>query len=312
MSTLLTQRTMILAKVEGTYATDPTPTTSADAMQVHDVELEVMREPERRQPMDTTLSPLSPVMGLGEAKVTIKVPLKGSGAAGTAADHLVLLNACAMTTTNTPSTSDVSKPDSTPVSSATIYVYKDGLLYKLLGCRGNRKLTFEAGKIVMQEFVMQGRFDIPTDVTFPTAVTVDTTKPQPALSTSFTFGSYAAIIDKLEIDLGNEVVRNDDMNQTYGVQSYEVVKHAAKGKMTVNAVLRATSNADFWSYMNAGTTKALSITLGATAGNIVTCTAPVCVITSIKPATKNGIEVFEIEFDLVRSSGDDEYSEAYT
>lgn len=306
MATMLTQRTVVLAKVESTYATDPTPTTSADAIQCHDVELELTREPETRQPMDVTLSPLTPIMGLGEAKITIKTPLKNSGTAGTAADWLVLANACGQATTNTPATSDATKPDDTPTTSCTIWVYKDGLAYKIVGCRGNMKMIFEAGKIVMLEFEMMGRYAIPTDVTFPSAVTVDSTKPVPALSSVFTFGSYAAIIDKLEIDLGNEVVRNESLNAAYGVESFEVVKRKPTGKMTVNSVLRATSNADFWAYIDAATTKALSIVIGTTAGNIETVTAPVCVITSIKPASKNGIEVFEIEFDLTRSSGGDE------
>ena len=309
---LLTQKAVVLAKAEVTYATDPTPTTSADAIQVHEVELEITREPEARQPLDVTLSPLSTVLGLGEAKVTIKTPLKHSGTAGTANDWMVLAKACGMANTNVASTSDTLKPDDTPTDSATIYVYKDGLLYKLVGCRGNMKIIFEAGKIVMLEFEMMGRFDIPTDVSLPSAVTVDSTKPVPAVGTTFTFGSYAAIAEKLELDLGNEVVRNEDMNQTYGVYSFEITKRLCKGKMTVNAVLRATSNADFWSYMNAATTKALSMALGATAGNIATITAPVCVITSIKPATKDGIDVFEIEFDMVRSSGGDEISIALT
>lgn len=309
---LLTQKSIVLAKVESTYATDPTPTTSADAIQVHEVELEITREPEPRQPIDVTLSPLTTILGLGEAKVTIKTPFKGSGTAGTLPDWGVLAKACGTANTNVPSTSDTLKPDDTPTDSCTIYVYKDGLQYILVGCRGNMKINFETGKIVMLEFEMMGRFAIPTDVSLPSAVTVDSTKPVPAVGTTFTFGSYAAIAEKLELDLGNEVVRNEDMNQTYGVYSFEITKRLCKGKMTVNAVLRATSNADFWSYMNAATTKALSMALGATAGNICTITAPVCVITSIKPASKDGIDVFEIEFDMVRSSGGDEISIALT
>jgi hypothetical protein len=312
MATFLTQKTMVLAKIESTYGTDSTPTTSADAIQVHDVELEIKREPETRQPMDVTLSPLQTIMGMGEAKVTIKLPLKGSGTAGTANDWMVLHKACGYVNTNSPGVSDTLKPDDTPTDSATIWVYKDGLIYKLVGCRGEVKHIFEAGKIVMLEYELQGRYAIPVDGAFPSAVTVDSTKPVPALSTVFTLGSYAAIIDKLELALNNEVVKNPDMNQAYGVSSFEITSRMPKGKCSFNAILRATSNADFWSYMDAGTTKALSIVIGTVAGNIATITAPVCVITSVKPVSKNGIDCFEVEFDMVRSSGGDELSIALT
>lgn len=309
---LLTQKSVILAKIESSYGSDPTPTTSADAVSVYNVELEVKRESNRRDPIDVTLSPLQPIMGAGEAKISFECDLKGSGTAGTAPDWLVLHKGCGFANTNTPATSDVLKPDDTPTDSVTIWCYKDGLRYALLGCRGNVKHIFEAGKIVKLKYDFQARYAIPTDVSLPSAVTLDSTKPVAAVSTTFTFGSYAAVIDKLELDLQNEIARNEDMNQSFGVYGFEITGRKPKGKMSVNAVLRATSNADFWDYMNAGTTKALSIVIGSTAGNIATITAPVCTVTSIKPVSRNGIDVFDIEFDLNRSSGGDELSIALT
>lgn len=309
---LLTQKSVILAKIESTYATDPTPTTSADAISVYDVEIEMTREAQERRPIDVTLSPLQPVMGDGFGKISFDVNLKGSGTAGTAPDWLVLAKACGYVNTNVPATSDTLKPDDTPTDSCTIWAYKDGIKYVFVGCRGEMKWVFEAGKIVKLKFEMQGRYALCTDVSLPSAITVDSTRPVPAIGTVFTFGSYAAVIEKLELSLNNEIVKNPDMNATYGVQSFEITGRKPSGKMTVNAVLRATSNADFWSYMDAGTTKALSIVIGTAAGNIATITAPVCTITSIKPSSKNGIDTFEIEFDLVRSSGGDEFSCALT
>lgn len=309
---LLTQKSVLLAKIESTYGTDPTPTTSADAVSVYDVQLEIQREPNERIPVDVTLSPLTPVMGMGEAKVSFEVDLKGSGTAGTAPDWLVLAKACGYVNTNVPATSDTLKPDDTPTDSCTIWVYKDGLLYKVVGCRGGMGLVFEAGKIVKLKFEFQGRYAIPTDVALPSAVTLDSTKPVPAQSTSFTLGSYAAVIDKLELGLNNEIVKNESLNATYGVESFEITKRKPSGKCSINAILRATSNADFWSYMDAGTTKALSIVIGSSAGNIATITAPVCVITSVKPVSKDGIDMFEIEFDMVRSTGGDEFVIALT
>lgn len=309
---LITQKTVILAKIEGTYATDPTPTTSADAVQVYNVEIEVKREPQERRPMDLSLSPLQPIMGMGEAKVSFEVDLKGSGTAGTAPDWLVLHKGCGYFNTNSPSTSDTLKPDDTPSDSVTIWAFKDGLKYVFVGCRGEVKHVFEAGKIVKLKYEFQARYAIPTDVTFPTALTLDATKPVPAIGSVFTFGSYAAVIEKLELGLNNEITKNEDLNAAYGVQSFEITGRKPKGKMTVNAVLRATSNGDFWSYMDAGSTKALSIVIGSAAGNIATITAPVCTITSVKPGNNNGIDTFEVEFELNRSSGGDELSIALT
>lgn len=304
---MISQKSLILAKVETTYGTDPTPTTTSDAVQVYNVELELKRDTNSRQPMDVSLSPLSPVMGAGDAKISFECDLKGSGTAGTPPDWAVLHKACGWAETDTTNT-DTYLPDDTPTDSVTLYVYKDGLLYKLLGARGDVKHTFEAGKIVKLKYDLQARYAIPTDATMPTAATFDTTKPVVAVGSTFTFGSYAAIIEKLELGLNNEVVKNSCLNAAYGVHSFEITGRKPKGKMTVNAVLRATTNADFWSYMDAGTTKALSIVIGATAGNIATITAPVCTITSVKPVSKNGIECFDVDFELNRNSAADELS----
>lgn len=309
---MITQRSMILAKVESTYGTDPTPTTSADAIQVFDIDLEVMRESLKREAHDVTMSPLTEVMGDGLAKLKFSCHLKGSGTAGTAPDWVVLANACGFYNTNVAVTSDTLKPDDTPTTSCTIWVYKDGIKYALTGCRGEMKLSLESGKIGILQFEFQGKYALPTDVTFPASVTLDSTKPVPVLGATFTFGSYAAIANKLELALNNEIVKNTSFNQAYGVESFEITKRDPSGSMTVNAVLRATSNADFWSYMENGTTKALSIVIGGTAGNIATITAPICVVRTIKNGNQGGIATWEVEFQLARSSGGDELVIALT
>lgn len=306
---LLTQKSLVLAKVETTYGTDPTPTTAADAIQVYNVELELKRDPNERQPVGVTLSPLPSIMGAGDAKVSFEVDLKGSGTAGTLPDWNPLQRACGWTNTTTTNT-DTYKPSNAPTESITLYVYKDGLLYKLSGARGDVKHNFEAGKIVKLKYDFQARYALPIDTTLPTACTLDSTKPVVAVGSVFTFGSYAAVIEKLELGLNNDIVKNSDLNATYGVQSFDITGRKPKGKMTVNACLRATTNADFWSYMDSGTSKALSIVIGTAAGNIATITAPVCTVLSVKPASKNGIDCFDVEFEMDANAagGGDEMS----
>lgn len=96
------------------------------------------------------------------------------------------------------------------------------------------------------------------------------------------------------------------MNATEGILSFIVGNRAPSGIMTCEAVLRATSNADFWSYFDAGTTKALSMVLGTTAGNIVTIVTPACKLSAPKYGDREGIRTFDIEFTMARSAGNDE------
>jgi hypothetical protein len=154
-------------------------------------------------------------------------------------------------------------------------------------------------------FTMSGVYVLATDVV-QAAVTFDTTTPKIVKGTTMTFGGYACIIEKLNLKFGNTVAERTDFNAAEAIRSFIVTDRAPEGTMTIEAVLRTTALADLWSFFDAGTTKALSFVLGATAGNIVTIVAPVCVLKGVNYGDKDGIRTFEVPFQMARDSGSDE------
>ncbi|MBW2624550.1 MAG: hypothetical protein JRD68_16705 [Deltaproteobacteria bacterium] len=82
--------------------------------------------------------------------------------------------------------------------------------------------------------------------------------------------------------------------------------------MTVEGVLRAECNADFYSYFHNRTVKALSFVLGATAGNILTWTSSYCYLRAPIWGDREGARTFEVPFQVAQGTGDDEFALAWT
>ena len=82
--------------------------------------------------------------------------------------------------------------------------------------------------------------------------------------------------------------------------------------MTIEAVLRATSNADFWSYFHNTTVKDISFVIGTVAGNICTITVPKIFFRAPVTGDRDGVRTNELAFQIARNSGDDELVISYT
>jgi hypothetical protein len=136
------RNTAILAKIEVTYKTDPVPTGAANAMLVSNMSI----NPLNAQNVDRALirpwlGASEQLVGVANKDITFDVELAGSGAAGTAPAFGPLLRACALAEAVTASTRVDYTPISTAFEGVTIYYYDDGVLHKLLGCRGDWELA---------------------------------------------------------------------------------------------------------------------------------------------------------------------------
>lgn len=102
MTTLLHQKGVLLAKIESTYNTDPTPTQAADAILVEDPDFSVDPNVLERNFSKNTLGKLPHRIGRKLASMSFMVELKGNGvqnAGSTAAKIGRLLRACGMSET---------------------------------------------------------------------------------------------------------------------------------------------------------------------------------------------------------------------
>lgn len=94
------RKKIVLAKIEGVYATDPNPTGAANAIEVEDVEITPLDGQALRRGVVKPYLGQTPSVLVGQhARISYGVALAGSGTAGTAPKYGPLLRACAMAET---------------------------------------------------------------------------------------------------------------------------------------------------------------------------------------------------------------------
>lgn len=303
--TLLRFRSVLLAKTEVTPGVDPTPDGTNDAIVVEDLQLAWPNELIEPRRLKSTIGRAAPIQGRKYGTLTFNVPIAGSGSAGTAPDWGPLIEACGFGEAIAGGTSVTYTPESPDHESLTIYAYRDGLRYAFTFCRGNVAFSFPAGQRAMMAFTFSGLPVDVVDAALP-AVTVDSTAAPVVTGASFTVGGYAGVISELLCDMTNDVQMTDSVNGSDGYGGPVIVDRNAQGSMNPEATLVATH--DWWSDWEDGTGQALTLTVGATAGNISTFTAPSVVDRELTETDRAGVLTYDIPISYAESSGNDEVS----
>lgn len=309
---LLTNRRQILAKIEVTYGTDPTPT-GANAVEV--TEITFAKEGARMTNpavLKSTLGQRPQSFGGTLGTLTFSAWLRGSGAAGTAPEIDPLLRSCGLDVTNVPATSDTYAPVSTGFESCTIYFEEDGLTHKLTGCRGNFNVTMNAGEPAKINFTMTGHYGAaPTDAG-PSSGTFDSTV-SPALVnlSSLTVDSYAASIAAITFDMGMALSITGDMAAADGYGEVIQTSRAVVGTMDPLATLVATY--DWEGKFRSEASIAIDTgVIGSSAGNRYQIQFPTAQYIESNPGDRDGLITRQISFAANENAGDDEFSLAFT
>lgn len=310
----LTKFRLLLAKVEDTYGSDPTPTPAADAVEIKGLKVNYSSDMLERDTYRSTLSQRAPIVGKRWTELSFTCELKGSGTKGTAPKIGALLQACGFQEGVSAGSSVLYTPDSTGLKSVTIYVYDipetgNARLHKITGARGTVSFKADAGQIATAEFKMQGLYEAVTDVSAPSAPTYETTKPPVVESSQFTLNSVnTLVVQSVSVDMNNDVVAQDDISSANAVKAFLITGRKPSGQFNPEAVLAATY--DFLTDWVGATERALSMVIGSVAGNKLTVTAPKVALSSVGDSDKSGILTNDIPFRLASSSdaGDDELS----
>lgn len=304
----------LLAKVETVYGTDPTPTGAANAILATDVKLSPMEGQNVSRELDSRpymgAQPTVPV-GL-HAKLSFKVEVKGSGAAGTPPACGVLLRSCALAEVIVAATSVTYNPITAAHESCTIYLNIDGTLYKMLGCRGTMVCRVSAQGIAHFEFEITGLFTQPSAAAVP-AVTLGTQMtqmPQAATSANtptFTINGVACVMRSFALSLGNDV----KVRMLVRSESVIIPDKAETIDTTVEAVALATLNP--YALAAAGSTMAISLIHGTGAGKICTLSVPAAQMQ--RPAgleNPDGIVEWPLKLVPLPVAGNDQFTIAFT
>lgn len=154
---MLSKRKVILAGVETTYGQDPGLTAAANAIMVESVSLAYEGANMVARPVvKASLGQKQQIHAGALLKASISVEVKGSGAAGTAPEIAPLLRACALGETVSAGVSVTYAPASSSLASVTLYLYLDGMRWKIHGAVGTCTLRMEAGQKIMADFELTG------------------------------------------------------------------------------------------------------------------------------------------------------------
>ena len=309
---LLSRKRLILAKTESTYGTDPSPTGSANAILVRNLEITPLQaDTVSRELIRPYLGVSDQLLAQTRVEVTFEVELAGSGAAGTAPAYGPVLKACGLSETVVATTSVTYAPVSASFSSVTIYFHNDGIRHKVTGCRGTFSVSATVGQIPTISFTMTGIYNAPTDESLPSPTYANQAAPlifKNGNTSNFTAFSYAGCLQSLNFDIANNIIYRELVGCTKEVL---ITDRGPNGTCVIEAPAIATK--DFFTIANGSSTGGITFQHGATGGNIVTFTTAQSDIGSPTYSDQDGIQMLNLPYLAIpTSSGNDELSLAYT
>lgn len=205
---------IILAKIETTYGTDPTPSGAANAMLMKNVEI----RPMEGQGVSRNLE--RPYIGAQEeipaglySVLTGSVELVGSGDTGVAPAWSPLMRACGIAEVVTPdSTPGDGTVEYTPVTDAhesvTLHYYVGTTRHILRGCRGTVEMGFNAQGLPEGKFTLTGLFSTPANQARPSVDLTGFQTPEivsHATTPAFTVDGVSFVMNSFSFNLGNSV-----------------------------------------------------------------------------------------------------------
>ncbi|MEZ0147954.1 MAG: hypothetical protein AB9Q19_01340 [Candidatus Reddybacter sp.] len=307
---MLYRKKYILAKIEGTYGTDPTPA-GADAILTKNLQISPQQGNRVGRELDrSTLGNDSEIATSRYTTLSFDVELAGSGTAGSAPGFGPLLRACGLAETLVAVTSATYAPVSSSFESTTIYYYHDGELHKLTGARGSVSFNLSKDQIPEMQFTFTGLHNDPTAPALITPVTTAFQTPLPvtdANTPTYTVDTFDAKAEAFSLDIANNVVYRNVVNS----ESVIITDRAPAGSLSFEQEVIGTK--DFWAISKAGTLIAVNIVHGTAAGNIVQITGSNVQLSQPSLSDSDGLSLMNMTtLWTPTDSGDDEVSIVFT
>ena len=209
MSQRYWNKKVLLAKIETTYGTDPTPTGAANAILATNVRLSPMEGQDVARELERPFFGADATLPADlHTKLSFRVELAPSGTAGTAPGWAPLIRACGCAQTVSAGTSVTFNPITDNPESATIHFHYDGVRHRLRGSRGTFKIMVEASGIPYLEFEFWGLFEVATDVANPNPTLTAFQDPVVANAANtpvFTIDGVALVLRSFNFDAGAKI-----------------------------------------------------------------------------------------------------------
>ena len=306
MAKLIFRKKALLAKIEATYGTDPTPTGALNAIQTRNLAVEPLNGDQLAFDVDNeNLGAQAASMVGKHVRVTFDVAFAGAGVAGTAPAYGPLLRACGHVETITASTDVTYTPKDLDTDSVTLYVLVGRTLHKVTGARGSVTLNTSKRNYPWLQFSFMGLFNPVTDQTAALGTVLSAfIKPLPfrADTVEFELGSYLAGLHELSINFGQQVEFYEHSEEEQIMQ----VDRQGSWQGTLEEPDVGTHN--FYTDINADTLMTLDYTHGTTAGNLTQVLVPKTQLLQPTRSDQQGIAALQLQGPLIRDSATPEYS----
>lgn len=276
---------VLLAKIETTYATDPTLTGAANAILARNVTLRPMEGDDKSRDLVRPYLGNQGTIPTGERVVIeFETEFAGSGAAGTPPAWGVLLRGAAWAEVVDEDVSVTYSRITTGQESLYFKYWLGGTLHAFAGAKGTGVMTTNAQDIPIIRWTFTGLWIAPSDVTRATPVFSAYVEPLVISKTNtptFTVNGVPLVMRNFSLDMGNDVQARLLVNR----EGVVVVNTAEALDVTVEVTPLATFNP--FALAKARTLVPVTIVHGITAGNIITLNAPKCQVKRPAAATEN-------------------------
>lgn len=300
------KKMLLLAKNQTGLGVDAAPTAALNAILCSAVNIQPLNaEFVGRNLIRPTKGSSGKLVAGAHAGIDFEVELAGSGAAGTAPKFGPLLKSCYFAETLTASVSAAYAPVSSGDTWSTLYCFLDGIKFAIVDALGSVSLALNAKGIPVLKFRFLGTYQAATDVAFPSGVDYSGFQQPKTVgkvnTPTFTIGAVASKATSFEFDMANEL----NWRELIGRNGVESPDRAPSLKTKLELDTMASRN--WWALAEAGTTQAVQLIHGTTAGNIFQFDAPKAQIVST-PSISNdqNSAMVDVSFDLVPDAGDDE------
>ena len=308
----LHRKRSILAKAESSYGSDPTPTGSANYVQVIDLNIEPIVSDEVSRDL------IRPYMGNYEVipastrvNVTFDVEMAGSGSAGTAPKYGAILKACGLSETISGGNTVTYAPVTTPSDSVTLFVNYDGIRHKVTGARGTFSINCEVNNIPRISFSLTGIFNAPTDTALPTVTVSNQASPlifKNFDTSNFEIFGFAAALQSWNLDFNNEVIYRELVG---GTKEVLITDRRPSGTLVIENPALSAHN--FFTDYTGTSTGTNTWVHGRTAGNKVTVSCPQSDLGQPTYEDSDGITMLSLPFMATpTASANNEFSLVYT
>lgn len=302
---------VILLKKEGVYGTDAAPTPAANAVLTRNFQ---RPEPIIVDQLDRNLD--LPTRGRRKSAPTnrrtacsFEVELAGSGAAGTAAAWMELLEGCGMAApVITAATRAEQKfaAENVALSSLTQHDWVGGERVRGLGSRGTFGVNFTAGAYPYLKLDLQALLPASpaVDATAPVG-NADFTRWKDPLevntdNTDFTVDGFALALKEFSFDVAKEVRARNLVGANY----IQLADHAITGRIIGEAPALGTKN--FYTTLDVGSEVAVQLVHGVGAGKVVQVDANYLQVLKVTRTEEDDKLMLDISFGLnIRSGTDD-------